>query len=87
VTTREKRKALTHASGPLLLGDTQGLARAPVGVGAGADADEAGGEDGEREDGGDEGCVHDVVLLWRAEGLPAAQLMLRGLFGLVSAGE
>ena len=49
----------------------------PVGVGAGADADEAGGEDGESEDGGDECCVHDVVLLWRAEGLPAAQLIVR----------
>lgn len=54
-----------------------GLEGAPVAVGAGADADEAGGEDGEGEDDGDKGCVHDVVLLWRAEGLPAAQLMVR----------
>jgi hypothetical protein len=52
------------------------LQGAPVAVGAGADADEAGGEDGESEDGGDDCCVHDVVLLWRAEGLPAAQLMM-----------
>ena len=55
----------------------RGLEGAPVGVGASADADEGGGEDGGGEDDSDKGCVHDEVLLGRAEGLPAAQLMVR----------
>lgn len=54
-----------------------GLQRAPVGIGASTDADEGGGEDGGGEDESDDCCVHDVVLLWRAEGLPAAQLKVR----------
>ncbi len=64
-------------SGGLCVAAVVALQGAPVGIGASTDADEAGCEDGEGEDSCDEGCVHDVVLLWRAEGLPAAQLMVR----------
>ena len=71
------RQAATRKSCGLCVGADSGLEGAPVAVGAGTDADDAGGEDGEGEDGGDKGGVHDVVLLWRAEGLPAAQLMVR----------
>ncbi len=50
-------------SGGLCFAAGFGLQGAPVGIGTSTNADEAGGEDGEGEDDGDEGCVHDVVLL------------------------
>jgi len=49
------------------------LQRAPVAVSVGADADVDGRKDAESEDGSEDGKVHDVVLLRRAQ--PCAALI------------